>query len=137
MKRLIAGLAAMGLLLAAGAARADTALVKVTPQSIKESTFKLTTKPGRDHAVEFTITRSIKGVDGPGRAAYLWDTTEQRKGLGTRVKLEERDDTLRFRFAVPEGKVATSVFTLWGQGHVGEGVTFELQLGQFWKPKKE
>jgi hypothetical protein len=137
MKRLSAGLAAGGLLLAGGAVRADTALVIITPQSIKSSSFKLTTKRSKDHAVEFTISRSIKGIDGPGRAGYLTYPEEERRDLGTRVKLDERDDTLTFRFTVPEEKIAKTVFTLWGQGLRGEGVTFEFQLGQFWKPKKD
>lgn len=135
-KGLTAGLA-VGLLLGATVVQADTALVLMAPQNLKTHAFKLTTKAGRDHTVEFTITRDVKGVDGPGRAGYLTDTNVPRRDLGTRVKLEERDQTLTFHFTVPEEKVSASVFTLWGQGLRGEGVTFEFQLGQFWKPKKD
>jgi hypothetical protein len=136
-KALTAGLATIGLLFGAATVRADTALVIMTPQKLKDNAFKLTTKAARDHAVEFVITRDIKGIDGPGRAGYLWDKAAERNGLGTRVKLEERDDTLTFRFTVPEEKVASSVFTLWGQGIRGEGITFEFQLDQFRKTKKD
>jgi len=134
MKRAVAGLAAACFLLGSVAACADTALVHVTPQSIKGSTFRLTGKAARDNKVEFVIRRDISEVTGPGRQAFVTDSTADTKGYGTPVKVKEEGQSLTYRFSVPIDKVADSIFTLWGNGIRGEGVTFRFQLGQFWKP---
>lgn len=136
MKRAITRMAVLGLLIGAAAARADTALMFVTPKNIQDGTFRLTSKTAKNNTVEFEIRRDIRGIDGPGRSAYLSHTTADEKGLGTPVKLEEvKDKSLTYRFSVPEEKVAGSVFTLWGNGLFGEGITYRFDLAQFRKPK--
>lgn len=134
MNRALAGLAAAGLFLGSMAAWADTALVHVTPQSIKGSTFRLTSKAARDNKVEFVIRRDVSKVTDPGRQAFVTDSKSDAKGHGTLVKVKEEGQTLTYRFSVPADKVADSGFTLWGNGIRGEGITFRFQLGQFWKP---
>jgi hypothetical protein len=136
MKAASAVLTLAGLLAAGTMARADTALVYVTPQSIKGSTFTLTSKPSRDNAVQFVIKRNVRGIDGPGTAAFVSHPETKGKGLGTPVKLERDGNTFTFRFSVGEDKVKDSVFTLWGHGIGGEGVTFDFRLGEFWKPDR-
>jgi hypothetical protein len=133
MKRAIGILVAAGLILGSGAAWALTSLCPVTPKNLAEAKFTLSTKAGPSKSVEFVIRRDIRGIDGPGRAGYLSDRTKDPKSLGTRLKLDDDGKTLTFRFTVPEDKVATSEFTLWGQGLAGEGVTFEFKLREFWK----
>jgi hypothetical protein len=137
MKLVVMGLAAVGLLLGGRPAQADTALMFVTPQNIQGSTFRLTHKAVRKNMVEFVIRRDIRNIDGPGRSGYLSNSKLDPKGLGTPVKLEEDDKTLTYRFSVPEEQVADSVFTLWGGGARGEGITFRFALAEFRKPKKE
>ena len=137
MKRAVVGLLAAGLFLESTAAWADTSLMYVTPQNIQDGTFRLKSKASRNHTVEFVIRRDVRNIDGPGRSAYLSDPTVDGKGLGTQVKLEERGKIWTFRFSVPVEKVTSSVFTLWGGGLVGEGVTYRFELGQFWKPNKD
>lgn len=137
MKRTVAGLVVVGLLLGSTAVWADTLLMYVTPQNIKNGTFRLTTKAGRKKTVEFVIRRDVSKIDGPGRSAYLSNPTVDGRGLGTPVKLEEDGKVLTFRFSVPADQVADSVFTLWGAGTRGEGVTYEFRLAQFWKPKQD
>lgn len=129
--------AALAGLLAAGTmAQAETLLSFVTPKNIKESTFRLTSKAGKNHSVEFVVRRDVHKIDGPGRAGYLSNPAIDGKSIGHPVKLEERDQVLTFRFSVPEGQVASTGFTLWGQGVQGEGVTYEFKLGDFWKPSE-
>jgi len=126
---------AVGLLLGCATARADTALVSVTPKNLKENRFQLTAKAGPNLTVEFVVRRDITGIEGPGRQGYLSDADS--KSLGTPVKLEEEPGkALTFRFSLPEAKVATTKFTLWGQGVGGEGVTFRFRPADFWNPAK-
>ena len=123
---------AVGLLLGGATARADTALVFITPNNLKEHRFQVTARAGRNHTVEFAVRRDIRGIEGPGRQGYLSDADS--KSLGTAVKREEElGKTLTFRFSLPEAKLATTRFTLWGQGLRGEGVTFRFRLAEFWK----
>ena len=129
MTRRAAGLAIAGLLLSAGALHAVTKLVFMSPANLKEHRFSLSSKPGKDKTVDYVIRRNIKGIDGPGRAGYL--SKDGDKSIGTRVNLREEQDTLEFRFSLPQDEVATSTFTLWGQGARGEGVTFEFKLRDF------
>jgi hypothetical protein len=132
MRALTAALA-VGLLLGGAAARADTVLVEVTPKNLKEHRFELTARPGPDRTVEFVVRRDVRGIDGPGRQGYLSDAGS--KNLGTPVKREEEPGkTLTFRFSLPEARVATTRFTLWGQGARGEGVTYRFRPADFWKP---
>ena len=134
MRLLTAALAA-GLLLGGATARADTALVYVTPKNLKEHRFQLTARAGANLMVEFVVRRDITGIDGPGRQGYLSDADS--KSLGKPVKLEEEaGKTLTFRFSLSEAQVATTRFTLWGQGLRGEGVTFEFRPADFWKPAR-
>jgi hypothetical protein len=137
MKRAIAGLAAVGLLLGSTAVWAETALMYVTPQNIKGGTFRLTSKASRNNTVEFVIRRDVSKIEGPGRSAYLSNPKVDGRGLGTPVKLEEDGKVLIFPFSVPADRVADSVFTLWGGGKVGEGVTYRFRLAEFWKPRKD
>ena len=137
MNRAIAALAALGILMGGTAAGADTTLMFVTPENIKGGTFRLTARAARNKTVEFVIRRDISKVDGPGRRGYVSNPAVDPKGLGTPVKLEERGKVLTFRFSVPAEKVADSVFTLWGGGQVGEGVTHRFRLGEFWEPRKD
>ena len=137
MMRGAMGLAVAGLLLGGAAARADTILAFVTPQNIQEGTFRLKSKAARNHTVEFVIRRDVSKIDGPGRTAYLSNPTRDEKGLGTPVKLEEDGKILTYRFSVPKRQVADSVFTLWGGGKLGEGVTYRFRLGEFWKPDRD
>ena len=126
---------AVGLLLGCATARADTALVYVTPKNLKENRFQLTARSGPNRTVEFVVRRDITGIEGPGRQGYLSDADS--KSLGTPVKLEEEPGkTLTFRFSLSEAKVATTKLTLWGQGVRGEGVTFQFRPADFWKPAK-
>lgn len=134
MDRAIAVLATATLLLGSGGARADTALVYVTPKSIAGGDFRLTSRALRDNKVEFVIRRDVSKVAGPGRQAFLTDSRTSPKGLGALVRVKEQGHTLTYRFSVPTSKVADSIFTLWGHGARGEGVTFRFRLGQFWKP---
>ena len=129
MTRRTAALAIAGLLLSAGALRAETALAFMSPKNLKEYGFELISKARKNKTVEFVITRNVKDIDGPGRAGYLSKADE--KTIGTPVKLREEGKTLEFRFAVPEEQLATSVFTLWGQGARGEGITFRFNLKDF------
>jgi hypothetical protein len=131
------GLAAVGLLLSSPAVRADTALVEVTPQTIRGGTFRLTSKPGPDHTVRFVIRRDIRRVSGPGERGYLSHPAAAPKSLGTPLKLERDGHALTFRFSVPEEQLADSVFTLWGNGLVGEGVTYRFRLAEFWKSSRK
>ena len=137
MRHAVAGMAAVGLLLGCATAWADTALMFVTPQNIKRGTFRLTSRASRNHMVEFVIRRDVQNVDGPGRSGYLSNPKVDEKGLGTPVKLEQHGKILTFRFSVPEEQVADSVFTLWGNGLTGEGVTYRFALGQFWTPHQD
>lgn len=137
MKQVAVALAAVGLLVGSRVASAETALKFMTPQNIQDSTFRLTSKTARKNTVEFVIRRDIRNIDGPGTGGYLSNPKLDEKGLGTPVKLEQNDQTLTFRFSVPERQVADSVFTLWGHGARGEGVTFRFALGEFWTSKKE
>ncbi len=126
---------AVGLLLGCATARAETALVFVTPKNLKEHRFQLTARAGVKPTVEFVVRRDITGIDGPGRQGYLSDGDS--KSLGTPVKREEEPrKTLTLRFSLPEAKVATTQFTLWGQGARGEGITFRFRLADFWKTAK-
>ena len=137
MKRWIAMVLGAGLLLAGGArVWALTTVAFVTPQNAAEVHFKVSSKAGKSHNVDFVIRRDVRGIDGPGRSGYLSNPAVDGKSLGRPVKLEERDNTLTYRFSVPEDQVADTRFTLWGQGLRGEGVTFELKLRDFWKPAK-
>jgi hypothetical protein len=129
-------LAAVALLLGVGTAQAETVLSYVTPKNLKDSTFRVRSKAGKNHVVEFVIRRDVRKIDGPGRAGYLSNPAIDDKSLGRPMKLEEHDQILTFRFSVPEEQVASTRFTLWGQGLRGEGVTYELKLGDFWKPAK-
>jgi hypothetical protein len=137
MKLIVASLAAVALLLGGGAASADTALVEVTPQTLKDANFTVTSKASRNHTVEFVIRRDVRNIDGPGRRGYLSHPAVDGKGLGTPVKLEEDGTILTFRFSVPADRLAGSVFTLWGQGLGGEGVTYRFRLADFRKSKKD
>lgn len=137
MKQVVAGLVAIGLLLGSAEAWADTTLMFVTPQNIKEGTFRLKSKSTRNNTVQFVIRRDVSQIDGPGRSAYLSNPTVDGKGLGTPVKLEEDGKILTFRFSVPKDRVADSVFTLWGGGRLGEGITYRFHLADFWKPQQE
>ena len=129
------GALTVGLLLGCASARADTAGVYVTPKNLKENRFQLTARAGPNRTVEFVVRRDITGIEGPGRQGYLSDADS--KSLGTPVKLEEEaGKTLTFRFSLPEAKVATTRFTLWGQGIRGEGVTFQFRPADFWKPAR-
>lgn len=130
MRRAVVVLGAAGLLLGGGAAGADTALVHVTPRNIEGGTFTLSSKAA-GRRVEFVIRRDVVKVDGPGRSAYLSHPGKDAKGLGRPVRLEEDGKVWTFRFSVPADEVAESVFTLWGQGRGGEGVTYRFNLGDF------
>ena len=136
MKRAVAVLAAVGLLMGCAAAWADTVLMYVTPQNIKSGTFRLRSKAKRNNTVEFVIRRDVSGISGPSRGAYLSNPTMDGKAIGTPVKLEQDGKLWTFRFSVPADRVADSVFTLWGGGQAGEGVTYRFRLGQFRKPDK-
>lgn len=129
MTRRAAALTIIGLLLGAGALRADTALVYATPKNLKENGFELISKARNNKTTEFVIIRNIKGIDGPGRAGYL--TKLDEKSLGARVKLRETKDSLEFRFTLPDDEISMTRFVLWGQGARGEGVTFEFKLKDF------
>lgn len=139
MKRFFLGLLGTGLLLGVLPVRAATSLAEVTPQNIEGGTFRLTSRAGRDHTVEFVIRRDIHTVSLPDRAGYLSNPAVDGNTLGKRVKQEQRGKMQTYRFSVPEEKVAGSVFTLWGYGTAaGEpGVTYQFRLDQFWKPRKE
>jgi len=126
---------AVGLLLGCATARADTSLIFVTPKNLKENRFQLTARTGPNLTVMFVVRRDITGIDGPGQKGYLSDADS--KSLGTPVKLEEEPGkTLTFRFSLPQAKVATTTFTLWGRGARGEGITFQFRPADFWKPAK-
>ena len=138
MRRFFLGLAGAGLLLGAVPVRALTKLARVTPANIESGTFRVTSKAGRDHNVEFVIRRDIRNVEMPERGGYLSNSVDGN-GLGKRLKPETQGKTQTYRFSVPEEKVAGSVFTLWGYGAAaGEpGVTFQFRLEQFWKSRKD
>ena len=127
----------LGFLLWSSKAWALTVLEVVTPKNINGGTFRLTARAAHHHRVEFVIRRDVRKVTDPGRSGYLSHPATDGNRLGTPLKLEEHDKTFTFRFSVPEDQVPGSVFTLWGYGEGGEGVTFEFHLGQFWKPGKE
>jgi hypothetical protein len=116
------------------AAWAETALMYVTPQNIKDGTFRLTSKASRNHTVDFVIRRDVRKLAQPSRSGYLSIGTNS---IGTPVKLEQDGKVQTFRFSVPEEKVADSVFTLWGSGRpsFGEEVTYQFKLADFRKPR--
>jgi hypothetical protein len=88
--------------------------------------------------VEFVIRRDIHTISLPERAGYLSNPAVDGNALGRRVKPEPQGKTQTYRFSVPEGQVAGSVFTLWGYGAAaGEpGVTYQFRLVQFRKPRE-
>jgi hypothetical protein len=133
MIRRAVGFATMGLLLSAGALRAETALAFMSPKNLKEYRFELNSKPRKNKTVEYVIRRDIKGIDGPGRVGYLSKLGD--KNIGTLVKLREEGNTLEFRFSILVDQLESTVFTLWGQGARGEGVTFRFNLKDF-APRK-
>ena len=135
MRRRTAGLAIAGLIFGAAAVQAETALMFMSPKNLKEVGFTLTSKAGKDKSVEYVVRREIKGIDGPGRAGYL--SKDGDKSIGTPVKLRAHGTMLEFRFSVPEDQLATTQFTLWGQGARGEGVTFRFALKDFRPVKSE
>ena len=139
MQRFVLGLLGAALFLGVVPVRATTSLAEVTPQNIESGTFRLTSRMGRDHTVEFVIRRDIHTVSLPDRAGYLSNPAVDGNTLGKRVKPEQQGKTQTFRFSVPEAKVVGSIFTLWGYGAAaGEpGVTYRFRLDQFWKPRKE
>lgn len=137
MTRATAILTMVGWLAGSTAAWALTSLAHVTPQNLEKHRFTLTSRAGRNDTVEFVIRRDVRGISRPGKRAYLKDANTEPRSLGTPVKLEEADQRLTFRFSVPAQKVASAEFTLWGEGMVGEGVTFRFRLGEFWKPKPD
>ncbi len=120
-------------LLGCSAATAETVLMHVTPQNIKGSTFTLSNKAARNDRLEFTIRRDVRGIDGPGRKGYLSNPAVDPKGLGVLVKQTEDGGIWTFRFSVPARQLEASVFTLWGQGQSGEGVTYRFRLADFHK----
>jgi hypothetical protein len=138
MARAVAGLAAAGLIMGSTAAGAESALMYVTPQNIKDGTFRVTSKASRNNTVEFVIRRDIRNIREPSRKGYLSNPAVDGSTLGTPVKLEQGGKTWRFRFSVPADRVAGSVFTLWGAGmpSLGEGVTYRFRLAEFWRPGK-
>jgi len=135
MKRAVAGLAAVGLLMGGTVVWAETALMYVTPQNIQNGTFRLKSKAARNHTVEFVIRRDVSSVSKPSPSGYLSDG----KSMGTRVKLAQDGKIWTFRFSVPEDQVADSVFTVWGTGKpsLGEGVTYQFRLAEFRKPGRD
>lgn len=139
MKRFFLGWLGMGLFLGVVPVRASTSLAEVTPQNIESGTFRLTSKAGQDHTVEFVIRRDIHNISLPERSGYLSNPAVDGNTLGKRVKPELHGKTQTYRFSVPEEQVASSVFTQWGYGTAaGEpGVTYQFRLQQFWKPHKE
>lgn len=139
MKRIATGVGLVGFLLAATAAWAETALMFVTPENIKESTFRLKSRAARKDTVEFTIQRDISTIPKPSEAGYLYHPAVDGKTLGKELKVERDGKIWTFRFSLPKNQVQGSIFTLWGAGHprFGEGVTYEFKLAQFWKPKKD
>jgi hypothetical protein len=139
MKLAAAGMSVFGLLMGSGAARAETALAFVTPQNLKESTFRVTSRASRNHTVQFVVRRDVRNIEGPSSAGYLSHPAINGKGLGKRIKPDVRGDIWTFRFSVPADQVRESVFTLWGAGmpRTGEGVTYRFNLGDFWKSDRE
>jgi hypothetical protein len=139
MRRFFLGLLGTSLFLGVVPIRASTSLAEVTPQNIESGTFRLTSKAGRDHTVEFVIRRDIHTISLPERAGYLSNPVVDGNTLGKRVKPESQGKTQTYRFSIPEEQVAGSVFTLWGYGTAaGEpGVTYQFRLDQFRKPRKE
>ena len=139
MQRFLVGALGASLFLAVTPARAATSLAEVTPQNIESGTFRLTSRVKRDHSVEFVLRRDIRSISLPERAAYLSNPTVDGNTLGKRVKPEQQGKSQTYRFAVPEEKVAGSVFMLRGYGAAaGEpGVSYQFRLEQFWKPRKE
>ncbi|HTE18827.1 MAG TPA: hypothetical protein VK689_10665 [Armatimonadota bacterium] len=137
MKRAVAGLVAAGLLLGGTAAWADTVLMHVTPRNIQGGTFRLKSKAARNSTVEFVIRRDVSGISEPSPRGYLSNPLVDGKSIGKPVKLEQDGKLWTFRFTVPADQVADSVFTLWGGGQVGEGVTYRFRLAQFRKPAKD
>jgi hypothetical protein len=139
LKRILLGVLGAALVAGLVPARAATSLAAVTPQNIETGTFRLTSKAGRNHTVEFVVRRDIRRVELPDRSAYLANPATDGNTLGRRVKPELQGKTLTYRFSVADDKVPGSVFTLWGYGAAaGEpGVTYQFRLEQFWKPRKE
>jgi hypothetical protein len=139
MKRILLGLAGASIFLGVAPARATTSLAEVTPQNIESGTFRLTSKAGRDHTVEFVIRRDIHTISLPERAGFVSNPATDGNTLGKRVKPEQQGKTQTYRFSVPDDKVAGTIFTLWGYGAAaGEpNVTYQFRLDQFWKPRKE
>lgn len=135
MNRTITALTLAGGLMCIKAASADTALMHMTPKNLRESKFRVSHK-ATGNQVEFNIRRDVRNIDGPGRSAYLSNAKKGGAGLGTPVKLKEEGSQFTFRFSVPADQVADTVFTLWGYGARGEGITFEFNLSDFWKPEK-
>jgi hypothetical protein len=133
VKRLIAGLIAAGALLVSTAAWAETALMFVTPQNIKSTTFRLKSKALRNNTVQFVIRRDISTISGPSQSGYLSNPKVDEKGIGTPLKMEQDGKIWTFRFSVPADQVADSTFTLWGAGKIGEGITYRFDLAQFRK----
>lgn len=133
MQRAVVGLIAVGLLLGGAAAHAETALMFVTPQNIKEGTFRLSSKVARNNTVQFVIRRDVSKVSGPSESGYV----SEGKAIGIPVKLEKDGKIWTFRFAVPVDRVESTLFTLWGGGRIGEGITYRFELGQFSKPNRE
>lgn len=139
MRRFFLGLLGTVLFLGVVQVRAATSLAEVTPQNIESGTFRLTSRAGRDHTVEFVLRRDIRTISLPERSGYLSNPAVDGNSIGRRVKQEPQGKTQTYRFSVPEEKVAGTVFTLWGYGAAaGEpGVTYQFRLDQFWKPRKE
>ncbi|MCC2672673.1 MAG: hypothetical protein K0Q72_5145 [Armatimonadetes bacterium] len=136
MRRTAAGLVAVGLLVSCTAAWAETALMNITPQNIKESTFRVKSKVSRNNTVEFAIRRDVKDVNQPSRSAYL---SFGEKTIGTPVKVEQNGKIWTFRFSVPADKVADGMFTLWGAGRpaYGDGITYRFRLADFRQPGQD
>ena len=126
--------AVVAVLLMAAVSRADTVLVEVTPQSLPRSTFRVTSKAGKDRTIEFTIRRDVAGIEVPASKGYTSYPAIDGRGLGVPVKMEREGTTMIFRFAVPVDRVTGEIFTLWGNGQIGENVTYRFQLARFWKP---
>lgn len=137
MRRSDLSRAAAVVLLGSSAATAEPALMYITPQNMKGSTFTRESKSLRNDSVEFTIRRDVKGIDGPGRKAYLSNPDVDGKGPGALVKQTEDGNVWTFRFSAPAARLEGSIFTLWGQGQIGEGVTYRFRLSQFHKPPRD
>ena len=123
-------LALVAVLVTAAGARAVTALVFVTPKNLKEGKFQVSHRTEAKDSVRFQITRDIRAIDGPGRRAFL--APEGSRALGVPVELEEDPGKrLTYRFTVPQARLKDMVFTLWGLGRGGEGITYRFRLDDF------